>query len=271
MKNLKQVFTLVVFAAALCSNALHAWAYYGAVLHDPKTGHIVRLLGDRHGHFGDKLEQEFMKNMIPSLNTYLTTKAPEIFIVEVGDTPLEQYGYDELKNIKKILPGFSDGLLGRLVFVCAKNKLCIKDNLFEDDFKFCENPLISFIGFDLRRGLHYMDHRCRSSRDYREKVDHCDYDMAFSISLDTFCDAINNSVFTDISDVGFFSCIGKSRLLHKNITLFTGALHSQNLFKVLKNMGYEVLFLKENNRGVSLSKEDCETFFAIKPTPKSRL
>ena len=355
-----KIVLLALIAATACTNSLSAWAYYGAVLHDPKTGHIVRLLGDRHAaHSSDeKNEKIFMKNAHSAVDRYLQTKAPEIFLVEAG----EAGGMDTdtcMDILSKLELKLPIPLIHRLVWSALKIKMDYKNRLYRDEFPLCENPAISLIAFDLRRhltnvidilsesmlSLHALASKASITKILLEEVSlsivkrshiklktvidqmlacldnqfeiavDCDYDVTFKKMMNEFATSFCNKMFPvdynriefldylleskfdgtnssetsdnflkimlldylsilfeehdlfskNLGDLGFLSTIGKSRLLKQNITLYTGGNHSIGIAKELAKVGYETLWKQENPIDDPLSKQDCETFFTIKP------
>lgn len=336
MNAVKHIFFTIVITGALCIPATsHAFGKFGAVAHDPKTGHVVRLLGDRHEYSSkDPAEKQFMKNAIPALNTYLTTDAPEIFVVEAGD--------NSEAHLQKLLEKDccnNDDLMSRLMHLAVAKKQNFLMRLSNDEFRLCEKPKIACTTYDLRLTIdsnmetliEKLSERIRtySSQYYLSRINLRAINLLFASlkkrmvllkntidkNFDAILDCPYDSVFTNcfrnyyknkitnvlwsnmemldqliptdlesnktqiitilndldkaltnIADLGFLACIGKSRMLGKNITLYTGANHSERLLEELKTMGYEVLWLKDT-RDMPLSKEDCETFFTIKPQP----
>lgn len=311
MKTLKQFFTLVTFAAAMCSNmALQAWGYYGAVLHDPKTGHIVRLLGDRHvgwpGYMAENVrescESKFVENIVPSLDRYLKTPAQEIFLVESG-----QYAHKQVLGCYYLWGIFRSSLLHYLIAASVLIKHKIKNTQpFSDQF-ICEQPAISVVSYDLRATLKGWDFDFNGGSSFNleglptyfelmnclQKPLKYRYNSAYSALLKNMASklkkeidclqslltsnsfryrkAMNKKIIQDVADYGFLSSIGRACYQKRNITLYMGGDHCRKIIPELQAIGYEILWLQENKDDEPLSKEDCEKLFAIKPIPKSKL
>ena len=71
-----------------------------------------------------------------------------------------------------------------------------------------------------------------------------------------------------LADYGFMTCIGKARLIARNITLFLGSAHCKNLACELQNIGYEIIYLQEHDKNKPLSQKECENLFTVQPNNK---
>lgn len=322
MNHIRKKFTITALIATFCTpTIMHAWGNCCYVLHDPKTDHIVRLLGDRHACYIDtgkeaETEHEFIENVRIPFENYLQQKnTPEICIVESGGikpedlknifwchdlmTHLVVFGYgidhDTCGILKKpCIPIVSFdfrayfGLIDFVRDVCyGEFPLDCKEK--QKKARECWNSFLSTFSQKHHMYSYTYDTTIKQSLDgYVEKI--CNelpkIEKFFATTIDSvglhpvrylkkqylfikekksFLELTEKFTSNTLADYGFMSCIGKARAVQRNITLYTGSNHTENMFEELKKIGYEVLFSKEKeNEGEGvLSKEDCNTFFTI--------
>jgi hypothetical protein len=270
----------------------------------------VRLLGDRHAQrASENSERRFIENMAPSLDIYLCKKASEVFIIESGEfkrktlfritigvlhreLPLmhrllciadkvkisfQDYTFCEQPKIPLICFDVRARLKTPLNLSVLLNRVTISDDACAGLPKHAE---IMDILVDLLKqcyDTHFFEAmlcKFKKLRDNFEQLEQLLQDKDPNKKFLNVCTYRRNmieKILLDFADYGFLSTIGKACYQKQNVSLYTGSDHSKVLLQDLKNMGYEVLFLKENDVNTPLSKEDCEAFFTIKPMPKSKL
>ena len=136
-----------MYACLLCCAhriLINAWGHYGAVLYDPKTNHIVRLLGDRHYSGGDtetKIQHRFDENIRKAFGEYMQCyEKRELCVIEAGvyefyrDEP-----YFKQSNVPVISFDFRESLhahIGDLYFLYFPyKKIRMEWNIFLEHFK----------------------------------------------------------------------------------------------------------------------------------------